>query len=77
MPRGKRPLRHGAAIRIKTMKRHLKGIGLGLVALGALTLVASQLAGWTDHNWVQLAGLGLIVAGIVGHVAALKGESRY
>lgn len=59
------------------MKKRLKDIGISLVVIGALLLVTSHFAGWTDNNRVQLSGLGLIIAGIIVHVAAVKHDSRY
>lgn len=59
------------------MKKRLKDIGISLVVIGALLLVTSHFAGWTDNNRVQLSGLGLIIAGIIVHVAAVKRDSRY
>ncbi|HIV83251.1 hypothetical protein [Marseilla massiliensis] len=59
------------------MKNRLKDIGIALVTIGALLLVASYFAGWTDNNKVLLSGLGLIMAGIIMHVAAIKHESKY
>lgn len=55
-------------------KRH---IGLALTVVGALTLAVSYIAGWTNYNAVLLLGLGLVVAGVVLHVAVLKSESKY
>ena len=60
-----------------TMKKLLRHSGIALVVIGGLTLVASQLAGWTDINGVQQAGLGLIIAGIFVHVAIVKRQSQY
>ena len=59
------------------MKKLLRHSGIALVVIGGLTLVASQLAGWTDINGVQQAGLGLIIAGIFVHVAIVKRQSQY
>lgn len=59
------------------MKNRLKDIGIALVTIGAMLLVASYFAGWTDNNKVLLSGLGLIMAGIIMHVAAIKHESKY
>lgn len=62
---------------VSEMKNRLKDIGIALVTIGALLLVASYFAGWTDNNKVLLSGLGLIMAGIIMHVAAIKHESKY
>ena len=54
-----------------------KTIGLAMVFAGALALIISYLTHYTSHNWVLLGALALVVAGIVGYVVGLKGESRY
>lgn len=59
---------------MKPSKRH---IGLALTVVGVLTLAVSYFAGWTNSNAVLLLGLGLVVAGAVLHVVALKSESKY
>lgn len=59
------------------MKKYLIYIGLALALTGALLLVISQLAGWTDINAIQLSAFGSIIAGIIMHVAALKRDSKY
>jgi LPXTG-motif cell wall-anchored protein len=49
-------------------------LGIALIVVGTLTLVATRIDGMTNHNWLLLMGLLLIVAGIVLHVRGIKHE---
>ncbi len=72
--------RHTAAIhKDKDMKakKNVSIIGIAIAITGALLLVTSHFAGWTNVNAIQITGLALIVVGISAHVALLKHESDY
>ncbi len=47
-------------------------IGLALVMTGAILLIVSYLVGWTDYNFVQFSGLGMIIAGIITWIIGQK-----
>ena len=59
------------------MAHYAKLTGLALIVAGTGTLLASRLMGWTEINIIQQTALGLIIAGIITCVAAMKNESRY
>ena len=52
-------------------------LGVALVFTGALLLIVSYLAGFTDHNLVLLTGLIIIVLGAVLHVRHQKKGEKY
>lgn len=58
----------------ENMKKAKPFIGIILVVIGTLTLTATQLKALNDSNWLLLAGLLLIVAGILLHIRIIKGE---
>ena len=49
-----------------------KYIGIGLIILGALVLLISYFAELVDYNPVQFSGLGLIIAGLIAHIAITR-----
>ena len=51
------------------MKKYL---GICLIVLGALVLLASYCFELVDYNPVQFTGLGLIIAGLITHIAITK-----
>ena len=61
------------------MKRNLINtyLGVALVITGALLLIVSYLAGFTDNNLVLLTGLIIIVLGAVLHVRHQKKGEKY
>ena len=52
-------------------------VGLPLVYVGVLLMVVFYVAGLTDHNFLLLAPLALIVVGVVGHVYHEKHTGQY
>ncbi len=50
----------------------LKYAGIPLIVLGALALVFSYFKDLVDNNVVQIAGLGLIIVGLVVHIVLQK-----
>ena len=52
-------------------------IGLALIVVGAILLAIAYLAGWTSSNLVLLAGLALIVVGVILHVKSAKLGDKY
>ena len=54
-----------------------KLIGVALVSAGAILLILTTLAGKTSNNLVLLAGLFLIIVGIVLHVKLAKSGEKY
>ena len=52
-------------------------LGIGFIVVGALTLVVTRIDSLSNHNWLLLTGLLLIVAGIVLHIRGIKRESNY
>jgi len=55
----------------------LQRVGMSLVCVGALLLIVSYMLSRTDANVLLLLYLFMIVVGILLHVRALKGESKY
>jgi hypothetical protein len=53
-------------------KPSISMIGLALVMTGAILLIVSYLVGWTDYNFVQFCGLGMIIAGIITWIIGQK-----
>ena len=51
--------------------------GLALIVIGAILLAIAYLAGWTSSNLVLLAGLALIVFGVILHVKSAKSGDKY
>jgi len=61
-----------------TAMRYLKRIfGLPLVCIGVLTLVLPFLFGHSNNNISNIAGLLMIIAGIILYVRAIRRESDY
>lgn len=58
----------------ENMKKAKPFIGIILIVLGTLMLTATQLKALNGNNWLLLAGLLLIVAGILLHIRIIKGE---
>jgi uncharacterized membrane protein HdeD (DUF308 family) len=58
-------------------QKHANLFGLPLVYLGVLAMAVVYATGLSNHNWLMLLALFLIVAGIVGHVASLRHDSKY
>jgi len=52
-------------------------LGIAFIVVGALTLVVTRIDSLSNHNWLLLTGLLLIVAGIVLHIRGIKRESNY
>ena len=52
-------------------------MGVALIVVGALLLIVSYIAGWTSSNLVLLAGLLLIVSGVVVHIRHQKKGGKY
>lgn len=48
-----------------------------LIILGTLTLVVTHIVLSPVHNGLLVAGLLLIVAGIVWHIRSIRHDSRY
>ncbi len=59
------------------MKKISTYIGLYLIVMGAVVLALTRIPALTGYNALLLAGLGLIVAGIVLHLYAVKKRSEY
>ena len=51
--------------------------GLALITIGAILLIVAYLVGWTSSNLVLLAGLVLIVFGVILHVKSAKSGDKY
>ena len=51
--------------------------GVALVSAGALLLIVAYLLGWTSSNWVLIAGLLIIIIGIIIHVKLAKSGEKY
>lgn len=49
-----------------------KYLGIPVIVLGALLLVLSYFMDWTDNNTLQFCSLGLIVVGLIAHIAIQK-----
>jgi membrane-bound ClpP family serine protease len=52
-------------------------LGVALVFTGALLLIVSYLAGFTNNNLVLLTGLIIIILGVVLHVRHQKKDEKY
>ncbi len=59
------------------MKKYVKNLGLGMVCVGALSLIIGYATSLTDHNALLISAAVLIVAGLVLHVYLMKRESKY
>ncbi len=59
------------------MKKISTYIGLYLIILGAIVLALTRFHALMGYNSLLLCGLGLIVAGIVLHIYAVKRRSNY
>ena len=58
--------------------RHgLKTAALSMLAVGIVAMGIGLIAGWTSHNWFTMGCGGLVIAGVVLYVKALKKQSRY
>ena len=58
-------------------EKFASAIGVALVVAGALLLLVSKIVGWTSSNLVLLAGLALIVFGVILHVKSAKSGDKY
>ena len=61
---------------VVAMKKYVKYLGLPLVYAGVLLLAISYVVR-TTSNLLLFAGLGCIVAGIIGYVYAVRHTSKY
>ena len=52
-------------------------IGVALVSTGALLLIVAYLLGWTSSNWVLIAGLLILIIGVIIHVKLAKSGEKY
>ena len=52
-------------------------IGVALVSAGALLLIVAYLVGWTSNNLVLLAGLLMVIIGVILHVKLAKSGEKY
>jgi hypothetical protein len=52
-------------------------IGVALVSAGALLLIVAYIVGWTSSNLVLLAGLLMVVMGVILHVKLAKSGEKY
>ena len=52
-------------------------MGVALILVGALLLIVGYIAGWTSSNLVLLAGLILIIIGVVQHIRQQKKSEKY
>lgn len=59
------------------MKKYISNLGLGMVCLGAMSLIVGYAFGWTDHNALLISAACMIIAGVAVHVYFLKKESKY
>ena len=50
---------------------------MALITIGAILLIVAYLVGWTSSNLVLLAGLVLIVFGVILHVKSAKLGDKY
>ena len=50
----------------------MKNLGVLIVVLGAILLIISYFANFTDYNWVNGGALLLIIIGIVVHIIVSK-----
>ena len=58
--------------------RHgLKTVAQSMLAVGIAAMGIGLAAGWTSHNWFTMGCGGLVIAGVVLYVKALKKQSRY
>ncbi len=49
-----------------------KYLGVLLIVLGAIVLLVSYFLEYVDYNAVQFSGLGLIIIGLIVHIAIRK-----
>ena len=59
------------------MKKTPRFPGLLLIIIGTLVLLLTRFHSLSSHNWLLLAGMVCITAGIIIHIRSIKGESRY
>ena len=59
------------------MKKIRQYAGVMLIVLGTLALVATRLKALNSNNTLLLAGLLMIVVGIVVHIRSIKHASEY
>lgn len=50
----------------------LKYLGIPVILLGSVLLVLSYFMDWTDNNLLQFGCLGLIIVGLIIHIAIQK-----
>ena len=58
------------------MNKFLKNLGIALIILGAILLVlpmiVTSMADLADYNWYTVGNLGLIIVGLISHIAINK-----
>ena len=59
------------------MKKVKQYIGIYLIILGTLVLMLTRIDNLASMNTLLIAGLLLIVSGIVLHIRSIKGDSEY
>ncbi len=59
------------------MKKYSSYISLALIIAGVLTLSVTRFVKFTNHNSLLLAGLFIIIAGIIIYIWSIKTESKY
>lgn len=59
------------------MKKVKQYIGIYLIILGTLVLMLTRTRSLASMNTLLIAGLLLIVSGIVLHIRSIKGDSEY
>ncbi len=59
------------------MKKVKQYIGIYLIILGTLVLMLTRIDSLASMNTLLIAGLLLIVSGIVLHIRSIKGDSEY
>ena len=52
-------------------------LGVALIVVGALLLIVSYLAGWTNCNLLLLIGLIIIIFGVTQYVRQQKSFEKY
>lgn len=52
-------------------------LGVALIVVGALLLIVSYLAGWTNSNLILLIGLIIIIFGVTQYVRQQKSSEKY
>ncbi len=50
--------------------------GVALIVIGAILLLSEYLK-WLCGNWVLLAGLSCVIAGVCVHIYGIKRDGKY